>query len=197
MDEVLALARAVHALEPAPLESTDREAIGSHVARVLDALGVEFGPTHAEIVLTEEGPKIIETHLQVGGDDIFNLVKDAVGVDMLDFQTRQTFGEKVLPDIRAILESDREPRCEAIRYTAPKAHGTFVGPADAEAVTRNPDIAVLPTPGSALTGHGSFARIARARASAPTAAAALERARSTVNALSFLFTVPSDEPGTV
>ncbi|MFG2507773.1 acetyl-CoA carboxylase biotin carboxylase subunit family protein [Streptomyces rubiginosohelvolus] len=182
---------------PAPLESADREAIASHVARVLDALGVEFGPTHTEIVLTGEGPKIIETHLRVGGDDIFNLVKDAVGVDMLDFQTRQTFGEKVLPDIRAILESDREPRCEAIWYTAPKAHGTFVGPADADAVTRNRDIAVLLTPGSELTGHGSFARIARARASAPTAAAALEKARSTVNALSFLFTVSSDEPGTV
>ncbi|MFD3611364.1 acetyl-CoA carboxylase biotin carboxylase subunit family protein [Streptomyces atroolivaceus] len=182
---------------PAPLDAGAEEAIGCHVGRVLDALGVEFGPTHTEIVLTTEGPRVIETHLRVGGDDIFNLAKDAVGVDMIDFQTRQTFGDKVLPDIRAILESGRAPRCEAIWYTAPKAHGTFIGLADGEAQSPDADVAVLLAPGSELTGHGSFARIARARASAPTAAEALDRARSKVDGLSFLFRVSSTETGTV
>ncbi|WP_274563196.1 ATP-grasp domain-containing protein [Streptomyces spiramyceticus] len=182
---------------PAPLEPATQEAIGDHVGRVLDALGVEFGPTHTEIVLTADGPRIIETHLRVGGDEIFNLTKDAVGVDMIDFQTRQAFGDKVLPDIRAILESDRAPRCEAIWYTAPEASGTFMGLADGDEASSNPDVTVLLTPGEQLTGHGSFARIARARASAPNAEDALARARSTVNGLSFVFRVASAEPGTV
>lgn len=182
---------------PAPLDTGAQEAIGGHVRRVLDALGVEFGPTHTEIVLTSDGPRVIETHLRVGGDDIFNLAKDAVGVDMIDFQARQAFGDKVLPDIRAILESGREPRCEAIWYTAPKAQGTFVGPADGQAENPDADVVVLLAPGSELTGHGSFARIARARATAPTAAEALERARTAAEGLSFLFRVSSAEPGTV
>lgn len=111
---------------PTPLDADVEEAIEGHARRVLDALGVEFGPTHTEVVLTADGPRVIETHLRVGGDEIFNLVKDAVGVDMIDFQTRQAFGEKVLPDIRAVLEADAEPRCEAIWYTAPEASGTHV-----------------------------------------------------------------------
>ncbi|MFJ8591194.1 acetyl-CoA carboxylase biotin carboxylase subunit family protein [Streptomyces sp. NPDC093598] len=182
---------------PAPLDPADEEAIGEHVRRVLDALGVEFGPTHTEVVLTSDGPRVIETHLRVGGDEIFNLVKDAVGVDMIDLQTRQAFGDKVLPDIRAVLESGREPRCEAIWYTAPEATGTFVGLADGTEADLDPGVTVLLQPGEELTGHGSFARVARARASAPTAEEALARARATVDGLSFLFRVSAPEQGTV
>ncbi|GGO53913.1 hypothetical protein GCM10012287_41640 [Streptomyces daqingensis] len=183
---------------PAPLEADVREAVEDHARRVLDALGVEFGPTHTEVVLTADGPRVIETHLRVGGDEIFNLVKDAVGVDMIDFQTRQAFGEKVLPDIRSILEADAEPRCEAIWYTAPEASGTYVGLADGvEADDLDPGVTVLLSPGEELSGQGSFARIARARASAPDAEEALARARENAAGLSFLFRVTSPEPGTV
>ncbi|QGV80447.1 ATP-grasp domain-containing protein [Streptomyces ficellus] len=183
---------------PAPLDADAQEAIGGHVRRVLDALGVEFGPTHTEVVLTADGPRVIETHLRVGGDEIFNLVKDAVGVDMIDFQARQAYGDKVLPDIRAILEADREPRCEAIWYTAPEATGTFVGLGDGtDAADLDPGVTLLLEPGEELTGDGSFARVARARASAPDAAEALALAQASVNGLSFLFRVTSPEQHTV
>ncbi|MFF3209731.1 acetyl-CoA carboxylase biotin carboxylase subunit family protein [Streptomyces sp. NPDC002886] len=175
---------------PAPLDPAAREAIEAHVTRVLDALGVEFGPTHTEVVLTDEGPRIIETHLRVGGDEIFNLAKDATGVDMIDFQARQASGLKVLADIRAILESAREPRCEAVWYTAPEVTGTFMGLAEADPGRTDPAVTVLLAEGSELTGlAGSFTRIARARGTAPTAEEALEAARSTVGALSFVFHV--------
>ncbi|MFK0050136.1 acetyl-CoA carboxylase biotin carboxylase subunit family protein [Streptomyces sp. NPDC090741] len=175
---------------PAPLDAAAQEAIGGHVMCVLDALGVEFGPTHTEIVLTADGPRIIETHLRVGGDEIFNLAKDATGVDMIEFQARQAAGLKVLPDIRAVLESGRAPRCEAVWYTAPEVTGTFMGLADGDPGLTDPNVTVLLPEGSELTGlAGSFTRIARARGAAPTAEEALAAARSTVEALSFVFHV--------
>jgi hypothetical protein len=74
---------------PAPLNDDTQATIRDYVVRMLDALGVEFGPTNTEIVLAADGPRIIETHLRVGGDDIFDLVKDATGVDLVDLQVRQ------------------------------------------------------------------------------------------------------------
>ncbi|MFI7410237.1 acetyl-CoA carboxylase biotin carboxylase subunit family protein [Streptomyces sp. NPDC049627] len=178
---------------PAPLDPADRAAIADHVARVLDALGVEFGPTHTEVVLTADGPRVIETHLRVGGDEIFCLTEDATGVDMIDCQARQASGEKVLPGIRATLEAGREPRCEAIWYrTAPEVTGTFMGLADGE--PQDPGVTVLLAPGSRLTGlAGSFARAVRARASAPTAEEAVTAARAKLDALSLVFHVTPPE----
>ncbi|MFC4497080.1 hypothetical protein ACFPA8_23395 [Streptomyces ovatisporus] len=58
-------------------------------------------------------------------------------------------------------------------------------------------VTVLLAPGEELSGQGSFARIARARASAPDAEQALARVRENAAVLSFLFRVTSPEPGTV
>ena len=57
--------------------------------RVLDALGVEFGATHTEIVLGEAGPRVIETHIRMGGDEIPAPAFDATGVDLADCVVRQ------------------------------------------------------------------------------------------------------------
>jgi biotin carboxylase len=178
---------------PAPLDESDRTAIADYVVRVLDGLGVEFGPTHTEVVLTAEGPRVIETHLRVGGDDIFLLAKDATGVDMIDLQIRQTLGDKVLPEIREILTARREPRCEAIWYVAPDATGTLVDLVGAPDAGALPDVAVtqLAASGTELGGlSGSFARVAKARAHAATAEQALAAARSAAEGLSFVIQVP-------
>ncbi|MER8096114.1 hypothetical protein [Streptomyces goshikiensis] len=65
-----------------------------------DALGIEFRPTQTEVILTSRGPRIIETHLRTGGDELWNMVTDATGVDLIESQLRQVLGEKVLPGIR-------------------------------------------------------------------------------------------------
>ena len=77
--------------------------------RVLDALGVEFGATHTEIVLGDAGPRVIETHIRMGGDEIPALAFDATDVDLADCVVRQTVGEKVLPEIRAVLAKNGPP----------------------------------------------------------------------------------------
>ncbi|WP_406345835.1 acetyl-CoA carboxylase biotin carboxylase subunit family protein [Streptomyces sp. NBC_00648] len=100
---------------PAPLEPERTEAVTRHVIATLDALGVEFGPTHTEVVLTEHGPRVIETRLRTGGDEIRNMVTDVTGVDLIESQLQQILGEKVLPGIRAMLDDpDRTGRSEAV-----------------------------------------------------------------------------------
>ncbi|WP_371649982.1 MULTISPECIES: acetyl-CoA carboxylase biotin carboxylase subunit family protein [unclassified Streptomyces] len=110
---------------PAPLEPERTEAVTRHVIATLDALGVEFGPTHTEVILTEHGPRVIETRLRTGGDEIRNMVTDVTGVDLIESQLQQILGEKVLPGIRATLDDpDRTGRSEAIWFAgAPTAHG--------------------------------------------------------------------------
>ena len=80
---------------PAPLDDADRHVI-EHYAAGIHALGVCFGPSHTEFVLTAEGPRIIETHVRVG--DMYSLVPGATGIDLVEMQIRQTLGERVLPN---------------------------------------------------------------------------------------------------
>ncbi|WHM40368.1 hypothetical protein [Streptomyces sp. BPTC-684] len=82
------------------------EAVSRHVIAALDALGVEFGPTHTEVVLTERGPRVIETRLRAGGDELQNTVTDKTGADLIEAQLRQILGEKVLPGIRATRDGE-------------------------------------------------------------------------------------------
>ncbi|MEV4635911.1 ATP-grasp domain-containing protein [Actinoplanes sp. NPDC049548] len=40
----------------------------AYVDRALDALGVRFGPTHAEVILTPEGPALVEVGCRIAGN---------------------------------------------------------------------------------------------------------------------------------
>jgi|GEM_PF-1322709 len=185
---------------PAPLEPGQQEAIGEHVSRALDALGVEFGPTHTEIVLTEAGPRIIETHLRFGGDHIWDLVTDATGVDLVKNQWRQMIGEKVLPGIRATLQAeDRPTRCQAIWFASTQASGVLVeitgidGPHPEGVSVKFPLAA-----GTELHGlQSSYSRLAQARASAETADEAVALARQAIERLKVVVEVPSTVPDVV
>ncbi|MDQ1742339.1 MAG: hypothetical protein QOE23_678 [Pseudonocardiales bacterium] len=182
---------------PAPLEPAEVEAIGTHVSRALSALGVEFGPTHTEIVLTEAGPRIIETHLRFGGDHIWDLVTDATGVDLVKNQWRQMIGEKVLPGIREILrDPDRVRRCQAIWFASTQASGVLVEITGVDGPHPDGVTVKYPVPaGTELQGlQSSFSRLAQARASADTAAEAVALARQAIEGLEVVVRVPSTVP---
>lgn len=180
---------------PAPLAPERQEEIHAYVAAALDALGVEHGPTHTELVLTEDGPRIIETHLRVGGDEIWNLVTDATGVDLVEYQLRQCVGEKVLPDVRAVLaDPPRAPRAEAIWFAGAPAAGTLVEITGAEGP--HPEgvrVDLLASAGRALEGlQSSDSRLAQARAHAATPEEALTLAREAIGRLGFVTRVSAE-----
>jgi len=159
------------------------------VVRVLEALGVEFGATHTEVVLTAAGPRVIETHVRMGGDEIPALTLDATGVDLAEFVVRQTVGEKVLPDIRALVAEERPARCSAIWFVAAPAAGMFAdvsGIDEALNVEGVTEVELLVKPGSTIGAlESSDSRVAYVRAVGETADEAVRAARKAVAHLEF------------
>lgn len=61
-------------------------------------IGIKNGPSHTEIIVTSEGPKIVELGARLGGDCITTyLVPLSTGVNMVECCIRIALGEK--PDI--------------------------------------------------------------------------------------------------
>ncbi len=71
----------------------------SEVAKAANnAIGIKNGPSHTEIIITSEGPKIVELGARLGGDNITtHLVPLSTGVDMVECCIKIAVGEK--PDI--------------------------------------------------------------------------------------------------
>ncbi|GAB3976807.1 hypothetical protein GCM10029978_064740 [Actinoallomurus acanthiterrae] len=67
---------------PAPLSSADIARVGEFTEQVLDAVGLVDGLAHTEVMLTADGPRVIESHCRRGGDQINELVRMVYGVDM-------------------------------------------------------------------------------------------------------------------
>lgn len=82
---------------PAELDAATRDGVVSTVHAALDAFGMERGASHAEIILTADGPVVVEIAGRLGGDLIPVLVHEATGVDL--------YAE----ELDAVLGSDRPP----------------------------------------------------------------------------------------
>ncbi|MEU1122552.1 ATP-grasp domain-containing protein [Streptomyces sp. NPDC005899] len=183
---------------PAHLAPETEEEVRSYVARVLDALGITFGATHTEVVLTDAGPRVIETHLRMGGDEIPALVRAATGVDLGDCVARQAAGERVLPELREKLSGGRAPSFAAIWFAAAPVAGVLTSVEGVEEARRTAgveEVVVQAEPGTVCAGlESSDGRLAYARATGATAEEALGAARAALTALAFhIRTVPSIE----
>ncbi len=59
------------------------------------AIGIVNGPSHTEIIVTEDGPKVVELGARLGGDCIAtHLVPLSTGVDLVEATIRLALGEK-------------------------------------------------------------------------------------------------------
>lgn len=67
------------------------------VRQGLRALGVDFGPTHTEVALTAQGPKIIEFNPRMVGGPVPEMIKYATGIDLTREVLRMHMGE--MPDL--------------------------------------------------------------------------------------------------
>lgn len=187
---------------PAALGAEETEAVHTYVRALLDALEIGYGITHTEVVLTADGPRVIETHVRMAGDEIPYLVQDVTGVDLIACVVRQTLGLPVLADIRRTLADpsvDRRP--EAIWFAVPQARGTLASIGGMDEAAGQPDVVAV----EALLGTGdevggldsSESRAAFVRARGANEAEAVKRAREAALALDFTVKVPGgDESGT-
>ena len=65
------------------LDARHKQAI-AYAFKVLDALGVKYGPSHTEIMLTEDGPVLIESGARLVGG-IHDTYLEALGYDVFDW----------------------------------------------------------------------------------------------------------------
>ncbi len=96
--------------QPSLLDEDTIEKIKKVTEDANRAIGIIDGPSHTEIIVTQEGPKIVELGARLGGDNInTHLVPLSTGVDMVECCINIALGEK--PDIVA-----KWNKGSAIRY---------------------------------------------------------------------------------
>lgn len=99
--------------QPSRLPKADVEAIKVLAIQAAKAVGIENGPGHAEIILTEDGPKMVEIGARMGGGCITtHLVPLSTGINMTEATIRTALGET--PDIEP-----KYNRGSAIRFIIP------------------------------------------------------------------------------
>ena len=96
--------------QPSRIEADSLEKIRDLARRAVKAVGIKNGPAHVEIMLTPNGPKMIELGARMGGDCITtHLVPLSTGIDMIEATMRIACGES--PDIER-----KFSKGSAIRY---------------------------------------------------------------------------------
>ena len=96
--------------QPSQLDNVTKEKIAIVAKMANKAIGITNGPSHTEIIVTENGPKIVELGARLGGDCITtHLVPLSTGVDMVENCIKIALGEK--PTINATISKG-----SAIRY---------------------------------------------------------------------------------
>lgn len=62
----------------------------------IGSIGIKNGPSHTEMIITEEGPKIVEIGARLGGDNITtHLVPLSTGINMIDLNIKYALNEKI------------------------------------------------------------------------------------------------------
>lgn len=96
--------------QPSMLPDNIKEIIKEVTIAANKAIGINNGPSHTEIIVTKEGPKIVELGARLGGDCITtHLVPLSTGVDMVKACIKIALGEE--PEIRP-----KYAKAAAIRY---------------------------------------------------------------------------------
>ncbi len=96
--------------QPSVLGKETVERISDLARRAVNAVGIENGPAHVEIIVTKDGPKMVELGARMGGDCITtHLVPLSTGIDMVEATIKLSCGE--VPNIEQKLQKG-----SAIRY---------------------------------------------------------------------------------
>lgn len=116
-------------------EKTEKE-VKDLAARAALAVGIKNGAAHAEIIVTNEGPKLVEIGARMGGGCITtHLVPFSTGIDMTKVMIQVAIGDT--PDLQR-----RFNKGAAIRFIEPR-EGTVTSIEGREKAARVPGIKVI------------------------------------------------------
>lgn len=81
--------------QPTSQPQNVQEKIKDLACRAVKAVGINVGPAHVEMILTEQGPKMVELGARMGGDCITtHLVPLSTGIDMVAATIKLACGEE-------------------------------------------------------------------------------------------------------
>lgn len=118
---------------PAVLPDAEAEALRAMVRAALDAVGFGFGPAHTEARLTASGPVVVEINPRLAGGMIPELVRYALGIDLLEGFLDQLRGAPV--DL-----APRSAEWASIRFLTASRSGRLAGIHGAERARRVPGV---------------------------------------------------------
>ncbi|MEV5844056.1 ATP-grasp domain-containing protein [Streptomyces sp. NPDC051985] len=99
---------------PSTLPAAVRREVTTLVEAFLDAVGLTEGPAHTEIKVTARGPRVLESHNRIGGDKIRELLRLAMGLDLVSLTAGCPLG--LLPPPTPTAET---ARAAAVRFLTP------------------------------------------------------------------------------
>lgn len=106
--------------QPSQLPLTTQEAIREVTIAACNAIGIDKGPAHVEMKVTQTGPVMIELGARMGGDNITtHLVPLSTGIDMVGSTIKVAMGEQ--PDIEPTLHCGSAIRYFEVPYGTIKA----------------------------------------------------------------------------
>lgn len=101
--------------QPSMLTDIIKQKVAEVAIAANRALDIQNGPSHTEIIVTDEGPKIVELGARLGGDFITtHLVPLSTGINMIESCIRIAMGEE--PDLEI-----KDHFSSAIRYFPQRA----------------------------------------------------------------------------
>ena len=166
---------------PAAVPPADADVLRRAAEHAVRALGLGWGPVHAELRLTAAGPRIIEVNPRLAGGFIPELVRLATGVDLIRATLQACTG--AAPEVRATAAG-----AASIRFVLPPADGVLEGSTGLDRASEDPAIAearLYVEPGARVRRAGDFrdrvGHVIAAGATTAGAAAAAGRALSTVH----------------
>ena len=171
---------------PADLDDATCSEVQTLVARFLDAVELRDGPAHTEMKLTSRGPRIVESHNRLGGDEIGRMVLEACGVDMVASSLAWAFGKA-----GAVPATPIPRKAVAIRFFTP-APGRVQRIHGVDEVRANPavvDVVLQVEPGGRIDEvRSSRDRSGYLIAQAPTSRAALDLCQQLANQVQIVTT---------
>lgn len=169
--------------QPSRLPAETQEKIRALAEKAVKAVGIENGPAHVEMMITEEGPKMVELGARMGGDCITShLVPLSTGIDMTKATIDISLGQT--PAL-----AKKQDKGSAIRFfDVPSGTITEISGADvAREIPGVQEIVFTKQVGERVTDIGSSTdRVGYVIAQADTAEAAIAVSEKALNSINIL-----------
>ncbi|MCI2422373.1 ATP-grasp domain-containing protein [Saccharopolyspora sp. K220] len=120
---------------PAALDADTEKAVAETAVTAIEALGLDNIVGHTEIKLTPQGPRIVEVNPRPAGNQITELIRRVMGIDLAAVYAQLALGEK--PDLHWV---DTGAASAAISFLLPPGEGTISEVRGTDALAADPAV---------------------------------------------------------